>query len=102
MYINFDICSLPQRRYIIKFATDGAVLTNTKNAVQGTIKIIPATVDGKVLIDHDLPTYLDKEFTVYYYIGILIKAFIIQSKKNHIIPNLYFESTSVQLWSQKF
>ena len=58
-----------QRRYILKFATDGAVLSNTKTAVQGTIKLIPADVNGKVDASNDVPEYIQKEVKVYYYIG---------------------------------
>ena len=54
----------------MKFATDGAVLTNTKSAVQGSMKLIPADEHRKVLLTNDLPEYLDKEVTLYYYIGI--------------------------------
>ena len=48
---------------------DGAVLTNTKNAVQGTMKLIPADSNGKVSYVETIPDYLDKEITLYYYIG---------------------------------
>ena len=65
-----------QRRYILKFATDGAILTNTKNAVQGTIKVIPCDLNGKVAYDENLPAYLDKEIVVYYYIGKFHSIFI--------------------------
>ena len=33
------------------------------------MKLISADVDGKVLVDDDLPAYLSKEITLYYYIG---------------------------------
>ena len=59
-----------QKRYLLKFATDGAVLTNTKNAVQGTMKLMPSDVNGKVSENDCVPEYLDKEITLYYYIGI--------------------------------
>ena len=58
-----------KRRYIIKFSTDGAILSKTKSAVQGTMKLIAADENGKVQVDHDLPQYFDKEITLYYYIG---------------------------------
>ena len=58
-----------QRRYILKFATDGAILTNTKGAVQGSMKLIPADINGKVIATDLVPSYLDKEITLYYYIG---------------------------------
>ena len=60
-----------QRRYILKFATDGAVLTNTKTAVQASMRLIPADVNGKVMMTQNYPDYLDKEITLYYYIGTL-------------------------------
>ena len=50
-------------------------MTNTKNAVQGSVKIIPADEEGKVLVDSDFPEYLDKEITVYYYIGFCFTYF---------------------------
>ena len=53
----------------MKFATDGAVLSNTKSAVQGTMKLIAADENGRVNIDSDLPHYFEKEITLYYYIG---------------------------------
>ena len=58
-----------QRKYIIKFATDGAVLTNTKSAVQGTMKLIPTDENGKISNDTTLVPYMEKEITLYYYIG---------------------------------
>ena len=63
--------SILQKRYILKFATDGAVLTNrsTKNAVQGSMRLIPANVDGKVDVNCQVPDYLEKEITLYYYLG---------------------------------
>ena len=42
-----DACFILQRKYFLKFATDGAVLTKTKNAVQGTMKLIPCDDNGK-------------------------------------------------------
>ena len=53
-----DTCIF-QRRYILKFAMDGAVLTNrsTKNAVQGSMKLIPADINGKVDVNCDVPNY---------------------------------------------
>ena len=61
--------SLLQRKYIVKFATDGAVLTKTKNAVQGTMKLIPCDEHWKVSIESNAYKKLDKEITLYYYIG---------------------------------
>ena len=57
------------RKYILKFATDGAVLTKTKNAVQGSMKLIPCDENGRVMVRHELYSFLDKEITLYYYIG---------------------------------
>ena len=73
-----------QKKYILKFATDGAVLTKTKNAVQGTMKLIPADEHGKVWLEADVADYLEKEITLYYYIGTFI--FI---HENDV--NLYFK-----------
>ena len=53
----------------MKFATDGAVLNNNKGAVQGTVKIIEADEEGKPLSESNLPTHLQKEICVYYFIG---------------------------------
>ena len=53
----------------MKFATDGAILTNTKNVVQGTMKLIPADNDGRVLLLDNFPSFVDKEITLYYFIG---------------------------------
>ena len=69
-----------QRRYLLKFATDGAVLTNTKSAVQGSMKLIPTDVNGKVLMDTAMPEYLDKEITLYYYIGTHLSSWNISSE----------------------
>ena len=58
-----------QPKYILKFATDGAILTKTKNAVQSSMKIIPCDVNGRVLINSNVYQELDKEITLYYFIG---------------------------------
>ena len=63
-----------QKKYILKFATDGAILTKTKNAVQGTMKIIPCDENWRVLVNHPAYHHLDKEMTLYYFIG---KEFLI-------------------------
>ena len=55
--------------YIVKFATDGAVLTKTKNAVQGTMKIIPCDENGRADLTNPSVNKLDNEITLYYYIG---------------------------------
>ena len=65
---HFNTCH--QRRYILKFASDGAVLTHTKNAVQATMKLIPADSTGKVDTSVKLPSYFNNEIILYYYIGI--------------------------------
>ena len=58
-----------QRRYILKFSPDGAILSNTKSAVQGSMKLIPADREGRVLLNSSIPTYPEKEITLYYFIG---------------------------------
>ena len=58
-----------QPRYILKFSTDGAILSNIKSAVQGSMKLIPADREGRVLLNSSIPTYLKKEITLYYFIG---------------------------------
>ena len=67
----FSLCMLYclQCRYILKFASDGAVITHTKNAVQATMKLIPADKYGKVDRSVTLPGYFEKEVILYYYIG---------------------------------
>ena len=52
-----------QRKYLLKFATDGAVLTKTKNAVQGTMKLIPCD-DNSIVLDNYDYTDLEKEITL--------------------------------------
>ena len=69
LWLIIIIIKIFQRRYILKFATDGAVLTNTKNAVQAAIKLIPADSNGKIVVNETAPAYLDKEIMVYYFIG---------------------------------
>ena len=54
---------------MVKFATDGAKLTNNKNAVQGTIRIYQADDNWKPITKGTLPKYFDQEFPVYYFIG---------------------------------
>ena len=49
---------------------DGAILTKTKNAVQGNMKVIPCEENGRVSIKHPAYSQLDKEITLYYYIGV--------------------------------
>ena len=39
------------------------------NAVQGTIKIIDVDEDGRPLPQSMLPQHLQKEITMYYYLG---------------------------------
>ena len=54
---------------MIKFSTDGAVLSNKRNAVQGTIKLIDVNREGKPLPTSQLPEYLQTEICVYLYLG---------------------------------
>ena len=60
-----------QRKYILKFSTDGAVLCNKKNGVQGTMRLIEVNDDGKAVPSSfsSLPDHLQKEICLYYYIG---------------------------------
>ena len=58
---------------MLKFATDGAVLTKTKNAVQGTMKLIPCDANGKAMVSHHVYSKCDKETTLYYFIGMIIR-----------------------------
>ena len=54
---------------MLKFATDGAVINKTRNGVQGTMKLIPATVDGHAATIENFPKHVGKEITLYYFIG---------------------------------
>ena len=60
-----------QRKYILKFSTDGAVLCNKKNGVQGTMRLIEVNDEGKAVPGKfsSLPDHLQKEICLYYYIG---------------------------------
>ena len=53
-----------------------------KNAVQEVMKLIPADVEGKVLLNAHVPSYLDKEITLYYYIG---KQFILDYSRRNVL-----------------
>ena len=54
---------------MLKFATDGAKLTNNKNAVQGTIRIYQVNNEWKPITKGTLAKYFNQEFPVYYFIG---------------------------------
>ena len=58
-----------QKKYILKFSTDGALLTNKKNAVQGTIRIYQVDDQWIPIPKGTLPKYFEQEIPVYYYIG---------------------------------
>ena len=58
-----------QRKYLVKFSTDGAVLTNCKGAVQGTIRVYQVDDKWNVLHDSSLPPQFHQEILVYYYVG---------------------------------
>ena len=58
-----------QRKYILKFSTDGAQLNNNQTAVQATVKLIDVDEEGKPLTESALPEYLQREICVYYFIG---------------------------------
>ena len=66
---NLAKLQILQRRYIIKFGTDGAVLNKTRHAVQGSFKLIPCNSQGKPAPVEGYPKYLEKEIILYYYIG---------------------------------
>ena len=55
----------------MKFSTDGAILCNKKNGVQGTMKLIDVDLHGKALPTYasNLPEYFNTEICLYYYIG---------------------------------
>ena len=54
---------------MIKFATDGAVLSNSTSNVQGTIKVIPVDDSFKPIPKGKLPAPFHEEIRIYYYIG---------------------------------
>ena len=58
-----------QKRYMLKFSTDGAMLTNKKNTVQGTIQIFQVKDGWIPIMKGSLPKYLNQELPVYYFIG---------------------------------
>ena len=57
-------------RYIIKFSTDGAKLTNNKTGVQGTIKLMDVDTDGHPTLPTRLPERFHREICVFYFIGL--------------------------------
>ena len=57
---------------MIKIATDGAVLTNKKHAVQGSIKVLEVNADNKVIIKNSLPERVKGEIPLFYYVGMII------------------------------
>ena len=56
-------------KYIIKFSTDGAKLTNNMTGVQGTIKICDVNNQFKPIQPTKLPERFHREICVYYFIG---------------------------------
>ena len=54
---------------MLKFRTDGAMLTNKKNAVQGTIRIFQVEKDWIPIVKGSLPNYFNQELPVYYFIS---------------------------------
>ena len=43
------------------------------------MKLIPADTEGKVLLTNSVPQYLDKEITLYYYVGMYICIYLLSS-----------------------
>ena len=70
-----------QAKYILKFCIDGAVLTNSRGAVQATVKIIDVDENGHPLRESNLPDHLQKEICVYYFIGIVISVTACKRKR---------------------
>ena len=56
---------------MIKFSTDGARMSNQKNAVQGCIKVIDLDSESKPEIPSQLPKKLRREFCVFIFVGML-------------------------------
>ena len=75
----------------MKYSTDGAVLSNKRNAVQGTIKIIDVDDDGRPLPETELPQYLQKEITMYYYLGIVIEYHTVGKSIPHLNTTFYID-----------
>ena len=75
MFCCFNICNFgvfiiaPLLKHPNLTTTDGAILTKTKNAVQGSVKMIPCDSNWKVLLKHEANTLLNKEITLYYFLG---------------------------------
>ena len=56
-------------RYIIKFSTDGARLTNNETGVQGTFRLLDVDEDGKPVLPTRLPDRFHREICLFYFIG---------------------------------
>ena len=61
-----------QRKYILKFSTDGSSLTQAKGAVQSCIRLIDVGANGKPLVPSDLPLSLQQEILVLHYMGMYV------------------------------
>ena len=83
---------------MVKFSTDGAVLSNKRNAVQGTVKIIDVDDNGRPLQLTQLPEYLQKEITMYYYIGKLLSLSLKILYQVRITDNCPFTLTLCKLF----
>ena len=66
-YLDIPVDS--NKRYFLKFSTDGARLTNHYTGVQGTIRLLDVDDDGKVIVPSRLPGRFHREVCVFYFIG---------------------------------
>ena len=72
-----DIPVDANRRYYIKFSTDGAKLTKHFTGVQGTIWVMDVDDDLRVQFPTRLPGRFHREICVFYFLGMNTKIFII-------------------------
>ena len=63
------VATIFQKRYMLKFSTDGSMLTNKRNAVQGAVRVFQVDDEWKPIQKGTLPKYLNQELPVYYYLG---------------------------------
>ena len=60
-----------QKKYLLKFSTDGAVLTKSAGAVQGTVRVFDVDDNWHPVRESKLPKEFQDEILIYYYVGML-------------------------------
>ena len=68
------------QRYMLKFSTDGAKLTNNSTGVQGTIKLMDVDHEGRPSLPTRLPERFHREICVFYFIGKVSNNFDINAQ----------------------